>query len=52
MRVIKLSQAEINHLLSLIEVCEREGWYYGNLIHFKNRMNKLKEKIISLKTPK
>lgn len=43
--IIKLTQAERNHLLNLILENEHEGSYYGNRIRYWLRSEKLKEKL-------
>ncbi len=42
---IKLTKSQINHILTLIKVNEREDWYYGNKFQYFERSNKIKEKI-------
>lgn len=42
---IELSLAEAEHLLHLIEVNEREGWYYGWDKQYWSRSNKIKTKL-------
>ena len=38
---LKLNKAKVNHLLGLLEINEREGWYYGNKEHYLKRHNEL-----------
>jgi len=38
---IQFTEAQINHLLTVLEVNEREGWYFGNRIHYWKRHNAL-----------
>lgn len=47
---LKFTKAEIHHLQSLIEVNEREGWYYGNKDQYWKRSNRIKEKLSNLTT--
>jgi len=42
---LKLSKAEIKHILSLIEVNERDGWYYSPKGQYWDRSNKIKRKL-------
>jgi ATP sulfurylase len=42
---LKLNKAKVNHLLGLLEVNEREGWYYGNKEHYLKRHNELKTEL-------
>ena len=37
MEKIELTKVEIEHLLDLLELNEREGWYYGNKEHYLKR---------------
>jgi hypothetical protein len=46
---MKLSSAKINHLLNLLEVNERDEWYYGNKKHYWERHNELKKDLELLK---
>jgi len=39
----RLKIAHFRQLLSYIEECEREKWYYGNKKHFEKRHSDLKE---------
>ena len=45
-KAIKLTTAERNLIDYLIEVCERDGWYYGNKEHFQSRLNSIRSKIL------
>ena len=40
-----LTKAEISHLLYLIEVNERDEWYYGNKEQYWKRSERIKEKL-------
>ena len=42
---LKLNKAKVNHLLGLLEVNEREEWYYGNKEHYLKRHNELKTEL-------
>lgn len=42
---LKLNKAKVNHLLSLLEINEREGWYYGNKEHYLKRHSELKTEL-------
>lgn len=42
---LKLSKSEISHILSLIEVNEREGWYYAPKEQYWFRSNRIKKKL-------
>ena len=42
---LKLTKAEISHLLSLIEVNEREGWYYSPKEQYWRRSKQNKKEI-------
>lgn len=42
---LKLNKAKVNHLLGLLEINEREGWYYGNKEHYLKRHNELKTEL-------
>ena len=42
---LKLNKAKVNHLLGLLEVNEREGWYYGSKEHYLKRHNELKTEL-------
>lgn len=42
---IKLTKSEINHILTLIEVNERDGWYYGMAEQYRNRSEVIKQKL-------
>ncbi len=43
---MKLTLAEINHLLCLIDDNEREGNYWGNKQHYWKRSERLKQKLL------
>lgn len=40
---LKLNKAKANHLLGLLEVNKREGWYYGNKEHYLKRHRELEQ---------
>jgi len=40
---MKLNKAKISHLLTLLEVNERDEWYYGNKEQYWKRHNELKK---------
>ncbi len=42
---LKLTKGKINHLLGLLDVNEREGWYYGNKEQYLKRHNELKAEL-------
>jgi len=48
MKTVKLSKAEIDYIIALIEYNHDEGTYWGNQKHFWQRSFKLKEKLIKL----
>jgi hypothetical protein len=43
MTYVKLTEAEVNHILTLIDNNEQEGFYYGNKKHWEKRSEKIKE---------
>jgi hypothetical protein len=45
MKQIKLSVAEISHILTLIESNEREGSYYSPKDHYWRRSDRIKRKL-------
>jgi hypothetical protein len=45
LRLIKLSDAEIGHLLTLIEWNEQSSYYYGNKQLFVERSDRIKDKL-------
>lgn len=44
---MKFTNAEINHLLSLIEANERDGWYYAPRDQYWKRSERIKAKLKS-----
>lgn len=46
---LKLTQAEITHLLTLIYWNNLNGTYYGNRAHYVKRSNRIRAKIEKLK---
>jgi hypothetical protein len=44
-RTVKLTKAEIGHILTLISVNDREGWYYGNKEQYRKRSERIKYKL-------
>tara|TARA_R110001606_G_scaffold186472_1_gene334005 strand:- start:80 stop:232 length:153 start_codon:yes stop_codon:yes gene_type:complete len=42
---VKLTDAEINHLLTLIQWNEAEGTYYGNKEQYNKRIEVIKNKL-------
>lgn len=42
---LKLNKAKVNHLLGLLEINEREGYYYGNKDYYLKRHNELKTEL-------
>jgi hypothetical protein len=42
---MKLTKGKINHLLGLLDLNEREGWYYGNKEQYVKRHNELKAEL-------
>ena len=47
---VKLSKSEINHLLTLIDVNEREGWYYSPKNQYWDRSKRIKKKLSAITT--
>ena len=47
---LKLTPAEIMHLLRLVHTNEEEGTYYGNPKHYWKRSDNIKNKIIAYAT--
>ncbi|WP_299526017.1 hypothetical protein [uncultured Lutibacter sp.] len=45
MKTTQFTKAEVNHLLGLLEINEREGFYFGNKQHYFNRHDKIKNKL-------
>ena len=44
-RTVKLTKSEIGHILTLISVNDREGWYYGNKEQYRKRSERIKYKL-------
>jgi len=44
-KILKLTQAEVNHLLGLVEESERSGIYTAPIEHYKKRTQSLKRKL-------
>jgi len=42
---LKINKAKANHLLGLLELNEREGWYYGNKKHYLKRHKELTQSL-------
>lgn len=45
-KTIKLTTAEINHILTLISMNEKDRWVYGNTEQYWKRLNKIKDKLM------
>ena len=45
---LELSPSEAEHLLYLLEVNKREGWYQGNKLHYWRRHDKIVGKLKGL----
>ena len=45
-RTVKLTKSEIGHILTLISVNDREGWYYGNKEQYRKRSERIKYKLL------
>jgi hypothetical protein len=43
MTYIKLTEEEVNHILTLIDNNEQEGFYYGNKKQWEKRSERIKE---------
>ena len=42
---VNLKHSEINHILALLEINEREGFYLGNKAFYLNRHDSIKSKL-------
>ena len=47
METVKLTEAELNHIVNLIADNERDGTYYGNREQYWKRSFMLKQKLLS-----
>jgi hypothetical protein len=45
---LKITKIEADHLLTLIQHNEEEGWYWGHKSWYWNRSNKLKKKLVKI----
>jgi hypothetical protein len=43
--LLRMNISDLNHILSLIDSNEREGWYYGNKDQYWRRSDRIKEHI-------
>lgn len=45
LKVIKLTESEIDHLVNLIKMNEEEGSYYGYVKHYWSRSKRIRDKL-------